>query len=86
MPQRSIVWSQRLHDATKVLAAEPPPDAAPSVKERAQEAIDFCRPGLKLEPWRVEIIQCLRTRLEPYRIASHKAFHDAFAEAWDAGS
>jgi hypothetical protein len=88
MPQRSITWTQRLQDACRTLAAEPPRQAAPSVKERAQEAVSFCRPGMVLEPWRVEIIQCLRSRLEPGRPwapASHAEFEAAFGEAWEAG-
>jgi hypothetical protein len=88
--RKSITWTARLHEACKVLAAEPPPPAAPSVKERAQEFVDFARVGMVLEPWRVDIVQMLRSRLEPSRpieyggLASHAEFEAAFGEAWDA--
>jgi hypothetical protein len=81
---RSIIWTARLHAAVAAIAAESPPPAAPSVRERAGEALQHCRVGAMLTWPAMDQIGQFRTRLTTGERASHAEFEAAFGEAWDA--
>ena len=85
----------RLIDATQALCAfgslkdvhETRRQLALDCKSRAREVCQAIHVGQELEPFKVEFLQCLRSRLEDFDIAQlpvAREWLDAFSEAYGA--